>query len=312
MTDHWRIAENEPIPSSAVPEKLVHQESLHKVIEQVNVSSIEENLLTLTSFHTRYYRSSSGAAASKWIQGTLEKYASTASKGWNISVTPFPHSWVQNSIIVRLEDRNASKHVNSRANGIVIIGAHIDSVNWINPWFGRSPGADDDGSGTLTYTNFKLTKGTVTLLEIVRLLFHNYFPLAHPLEFHFYSGEEAGMKGSLAITEVYQNQKIPVVGMLQMDMTGYYDQELGRKMGIVGDYTDDDLTSLLRLVVDEYTDESTGRVETTCSYACSGIVSGLPALSFRSFELEEGRLSLCICYGDGIPLFEPEHTHLSR
>jgi len=83
------------------------------------------------------------------------------------------------------------------------------------------------------------------------------------------------MKGSLAITEVYQNQKIPVVGMLQMDMTGYYDKSLGRKMGIVGDYTDDDLTSLLRLVVDEYTDASTGRVETTCSYACSGIVSGL-------------------------------------
>ena len=115
----------------------------------------------------------------------------------------------------------------------------------------------------------------MTLLEIVRLLFHNYFPLAHPLEFHFYSGEEAGMKGSLAITEVYQNQKIPVVGMLQMDMTGYYDKSLGRKMGIVGDYTDDDLTSLLRLVVDEYTDASTGRVETTCSYACSGIASGL-------------------------------------
>ena len=138
------------MPCSAVPEKLAHQESLHKVIEQVNVSSIERNLLTLTSFHTRYYRTSSGAAASRWIQGILEGYASTASKGWNITVKPFQHSWVQNSIIVRLEDRNASKHVNSRKNGVVIIGAHIDSVNWLNPWFGRSPGADDDGSGIFT------------------------------------------------------------------------------------------------------------------------------------------------------------------
>jgi len=140
------------VPSSAVPGKLVHQKSLHKVIEQVNVSRIEENLLTLTSFHTRYYRSSSGEAASKWIQSTLEGYASTASKGWNITVTPFRHSWVQNSIIVRLEDQNASEHVNSKENGIVIIGAHIDSVNWLNPWFGRSPGADDDGSGIAPLT----------------------------------------------------------------------------------------------------------------------------------------------------------------
>lgn len=145
------------MPSSAVPEELAHQKSLHKVIEQVNVSNIEENLLTLTSFHTRYYRSSSGEAASKWIQGTLERYASTASKGWNITVTPFQHSWVQNSIIVRLEDRNASKHVNSKENGVVIIGAHIDSVNWLNPWFGRSPGADDDGSGIPPNSPIKLT-----------------------------------------------------------------------------------------------------------------------------------------------------------
>jgi bacterial leucyl aminopeptidase len=111
----------------------------------------------------------------------------------------------------------------------------------------------------------------VTLLEIVRLIFLNYIPLSHPLEFHFYSGEEAGLKGSQAISEVYQAQSRPVVGMLQLDMTGYYDEAIGRKMGIVGDYTDPELTELLRLVVDEYTDKSTGRLETTCAYACSGI-----------------------------------------
>lgn len=110
----------------------------------------------------------------------------------------------------------------------------------------------------------------MTLLEIVRLMFLNYIPLSHPLEFHFYSGEEAGLKGSQAISEVYQTESRPVIGMLQLDMTGYFDQAIGRKMGIVGDYTDPELTELLRLVVDEYTDKSTGRLETTCAYACSG------------------------------------------
>lgn len=116
-----------------------------------------------------------------------------------------------------------------------------------------------------------MVSGTVTLLEIVRLLFRNYIPLSHPLEFHFYSGEEAGLKGSQAISEIYQSQKRPVVGMLQLDMTGYHDSQIGRKMGIVGDFTDPELTAILRLVVDEYTDNSTGRLETTCAYACSGL-----------------------------------------
>jgi bacterial leucyl aminopeptidase len=111
----------------------------------------------------------------------------------------------------------------------------------------------------------------VTLLEVARLIFQNYFPLSHPLEFHFYSAEELGMKGSQAISEVYQSENRPVVGMLQLDMTGYVNLSLGRKVGIVTDYTDPELTSLLRLVVEEYTDETTGMLETTCAYACSGI-----------------------------------------
>jgi leucyl aminopeptidase len=197
---------------------------------------------------------------------TLEGYASSAAKGWNITVTPFHHTWKQNSVIVRLMDNNANSSVNEEP--VVILGAHLDSVNWLNPWFGRSPGADDDGSGISHFT--RLITGSVTLLEIARLIFQNYIPLSHPVEFHWYSGEEAGLKGSQALSDVYQNQKRPVLGMVQFDMTGYYDKVHGRKMGIVGDFTDPDLTSLLRLVVDEYTDESTGRLEKTCAYACSG------------------------------------------
>jgi leucyl aminopeptidase len=102
----------------------------------------------LTSFHTRYYQTSSGLAASQWIQSKIEEYAESASKKWNISVTPFTHSWKQNSIIIRLEDINST--TNEKEDAVVILGAHLDSVNWLNPWFGRSPGADDDGSGILT------------------------------------------------------------------------------------------------------------------------------------------------------------------
>lgn len=134
--------------------------------------------------------------------------------------------------------------------------------------------------------------GTVTLLEVVRLIFHNHIPLSHPLEFHFYSGEEAGLKGSQAISELYQSQKFPVLGMLQLDMTGYYDKTIGRKMGVVGDFTDAELTDLLRLVVDEYTDETTGRLETTCAYACSGMSNSGPWFSFLPLRISAPFVSL--------------------
>src|SRR2546423_10029180 len=135
-----------------IPTKLQHQKTLHKLIKQVNVFNIEQNLIKLTSFHTRFYRTSSGAAASEWIQSMLEEYKSTASKEWNITIRPFEHEWVQNSIIVRLEDNNATKEKEEEMKkkektAVMILGAHLDSVNWLNPWWGRSPGADDDGSG---------------------------------------------------------------------------------------------------------------------------------------------------------------------
>jgi bacterial leucyl aminopeptidase len=103
----------------------------------------------LTSFHTRFYRSASGAAAASWIQSQLETYAKEAHNGWNITISPFTHSWPQNSVIVHMEDINASE--DAREGGVVILGAHLDSINWLNPWFGRSPGADDDGSGNHLY-----------------------------------------------------------------------------------------------------------------------------------------------------------------
>lgn len=77
--------------------------------------------------------------------------------------------------------------------------------------------------------------------------------------------------------------------MLQLDMTGYYDKQLGRKMGVVGDYTDPELTELLRLVVDEYTDETTGRLETTCAYACSGTYP-----RFECFGCSGGGVGVCL------------------
>ncbi len=78
---------------------------------------------------------------------------------------------------------------------IVILSAHQDSVNMWNPWFGRSPGADDDGSGT------------TTVFEAMTVLVEGgYVPSSRILEFHFYAAEEGGLLGSQKVVEQYVSQ----------------------------------------------------------------------------------------------------------
>ena len=91
---------------------------------------------------------------------------------------------------------------------MVVIGAHMDSINLNSPTSGRAPGADDDGTGT------------VNLIEIFRVLVASGFKPTTPVEFHFYSGEEAGLLGSQAIASSYSSAGKTVKAMFQLDMTG--------------------------------------------------------------------------------------------
>jgi leucyl aminopeptidase len=64
--------------------------------------------------------------------------------------------------------------------------------------------ADDDGSGT------------VTILEAFRVLVTGRFTPQRPVEFHWYSAEEAGLLGSQDISLEYEKQGKIVIGMIQV------------------------------------------------------------------------------------------------
>lgn len=83
----------------------------------------------------------------------------------------------------------------------------MDSINQASASSGRAPGADDDGSGS------------VNLLEAFRALVTSGFKPTTPVEFHWYSAEEGGLRGSQAIATAYKNAGTQVKGMLQLDMT---------------------------------------------------------------------------------------------
>ena len=76
------------------------------------------------------------------------------------------------------------------------------------PMLLKAPGADDDGSGT------------VTILDVFRALVSSKYEPVNDVEFHWYSAEEGGLLGSQAIFAEYERVGVQVAAMLQQDMTG--------------------------------------------------------------------------------------------
>ncbi|RCI00568.1 Leucine aminopeptidase 1 [Rhizopus azygosporus] len=249
ITDH----PNTPVTSfaaeiPAIPTKAIYQQEAEPFIGNLTTDTMETVLTHFTSFRNRYYKSKYGAESCRWL---IQQIRDIASGNDHVSVKEFKHSWDQFSIIARFE--GSSKDLE---NEVVIVGAHQDSVNMWLPSFGRSPGADDDGSGT------------VTILEAFRSLVHNGFKPERPVEFHWYSGEEAGLLGSQDVADKYYQDGKRVVAMLQNDMTGFIGKNKDKEViGIVTDHVDEKLTDFLKALVDTYAAIPYSLTE--CGYACS-------------------------------------------
>lgn len=172
----------------------------------------------------------------------------------------------QPSLIARFEPPlyKLRKRQSEDPEAITIIGSHQDTVN--GGFFSkRAPGADDDGSGT------------TTILEAFTILCENKFQPDSPVEFHWYSAEEVGLRGSQDIAKKYQRDKVHVRGMIQFDMTGYKSKQ--NVYGIITDYTDPKLTDFLRLLATKY--GGIKFINTKCNYGCSDHASWNKA-GFRS------------------------------
>lgn len=175
------------------------------LLGELTGSNIKVNLEHFTFFHNRFYLSEYGAQSSKWLQAlityTIEEVGGDE---YGVSVKPFTHAWGQSSIIVSIPGKR---------NSTVVVGAHQDSANYQYPMDGRAPGADDDGSGTMT------------ILEVLRVLLSSKDILEgkaeNTIEFHWYAAEEAGLLGSQDIFREYERTGRDVKAMLQQDMTGF-------------------------------------------------------------------------------------------
>ena len=176
------LASSRYISSTTFPSEVAHQETVSDLIRNIDTNRMKKWLTNLTKFYTRYFKSKSGKESANWIFNELEELSKKTAKGVELIVEKFDHSWGQYSIIAKLHASFAD--VQSEPE-IVILSAHQDSVNQWNPWFGRSPGADDNGSGS------------TTIWEVLSVLVESgYIPEKRNLEFHWYSAEEGGLLGT--------------------------------------------------------------------------------------------------------------------
>lgn len=216
---------------------------------------MRKHLEKFTSFHTRYYKSDYGIQSATWLYGQVsDTIKDTGADKHGVTVEKFDHPWGQFSIIARIPGKSKKT---------VVVGAHQDSINLFLPSILAAPGADDDGSGTVTI--LEALRVLLTAKEIVQ------GNATNTVEFHWYSAEEGGLLGSQAIFKSYHSQGREIVAMLQQDMTGYIHKTLEagepESVGVITDYVDPGLTNFIKKAVEEYCDIP--YVETKCGYACS-------------------------------------------
>ncbi len=218
------------------------EKEANQLIGQLNPTLMWDNLTTFSSNKDRYADSDNGVAAAKWIAAQIEA-AATAAGRHDVSIQFVKtNGYKQPSVVAKLGNGNEAG---------VVIGAHMDTTD---SYSGNKPGADDDGSGSMT------------VMESARTVITSGMQFKKPIYFVWYSAEEEGLLGSRAVVADFQKKKIPVEAVMHFDMTGFaYKNQ--PTIWIIDDYVDDGLTTFLEKIITTYTHRP---VEyTRCGYACS-------------------------------------------
>ena len=219
-------------------------QTTQQLINRISPNNLTNTVNSMSSFYNRYYTTQTGIDASQWLKDYWQQLAASRS---DISVEYFTHSWAQSSIIVTIPGEE-------KADEIVIIGGHLDSINQSNPTNGRSPGADDNASGI------------AVLSEVLRAIVDNDYKPQRTIQIMGFAAEEVGLRGSKAIASAYKSQGKNVVGMVQFDMTG--NNGSNEDIVMMTDYTTNAQNQFLGQLIDTYLPSISYGFD-QCGYGCS-------------------------------------------
>lgn len=244
-------------------------EIVKPLIREVKGERIYSDIVTLSSFKNRYYKSKTGVDAAHWIKSHWEKLVEGRS---DAKVELFNHSrWDQPSVILTIK---------GQSDETIIVGGHLDSIAGM--WGGanaQAPGADDNASGISTIS------------EIIRVLVSSSYKPEKTIQFIGYAAEEVGLLGSKEIATLYKNENRSVIGVMQLDMTNYKGSK-DLDIVLMRDYTNDGQNQFIGGLIDQYLPEIKWGYD-RCGYGCSDHASwhsqGFPAS--MPFEAKKSDMS---------------------
>jgi hypothetical protein len=169
-----------------------------EMIRQVNISQLRKHVQTIQDFGPHKTGSEALERVGEYIYNEL------IATGLPVEYIEWSNNKLSGKNIV------ATLHGIGKADGIVIVCAHYDSV-------AVSPGADDDGSG-------------VAIVLMLAEIMSNYF-FNSTIKFILFSGEEQGKLGSSVYAKSAKQNGDNIVGVLALDKVGYaVTAEEGRKV----------------------------------------------------------------------------------
>lgn len=169
---------------------------IQSLVNQVSENQFQAYLTHLVSYPTRFSTSSFYKDAATWAREKLNEMGYTTSS----ETIPINDKNSPNIIADKMGTNNGTKN-------LIIITAHLDSVNHAGGPSSNAPGADDNGSGS------------ARLLEIARVF--KDLPIQHDLRFILFGGEEQGLLGSKQYVENLTTlDKNRIQAVINMDMIG--------------------------------------------------------------------------------------------
>lgn len=176
-----------PVARAAVPRVKVN-------IEAVSQSTYSSYLISLVNFLTRYSLSSQFTSAVEWAVDKLQSF------GYETELCPINigNGSSYNLVADRLGNGDG-------IHKLILVTAHLDSINIRDGANAPAPGADDNASGA------------AGVLEIARVLAE--FSPKHDLRLILFGGEEEGLYGSRQyVSRLPKDERTRISAVINMDM----------------------------------------------------------------------------------------------
>lgn len=232
--------------------------AITSALADLSENNLLENVQWLSSFPNRNNKGTTPNVHVEQMKAKIEQMLQGTKIPYTVSLIDHVQT-KQKSIRVHLEG-------SSRPEEIIVLGAHLDSIN--QSWMGgnKAPGADDNASGS------------ANILDTLRVVAQNPQP-QRSVEFFWYAGEESGLLGSAEIAQAYKKANKNVIAVLQLDMT-LFPGSGEFVLGNMTDFTSPWLRDYLKSINSTYINAQI--VDDKCGYGCSDHASwyrqGYPTL----------------------------------